>query len=49
MDSEELRLLKENNILLKQIYQALVTQDNAVREFAINLIANLVSEGTIRH
>ena len=47
MESEELRLLRENNIMLKQICEFLFTgkADNPSRDFLINLAANLMSEG----
>lgn len=46
MESEELRLLKENNMMLKQICSFLArgAGDNPARDFIINLTANLMSE-----
>lgn len=43
MNSEELRLLKENNEMLKYICNIL-QGDTTAREFLINLTANLISE-----
>lgn len=44
MDSEELRLLRENNVMLKYICQVLGRNDNTAKDFLINLTANLISE-----
>lgn len=44
MESEELRLLRENNQMLKQICSFLSKSDNPAQDFLINLIANLMSE-----
>lgn len=45
MDSEELRLLRENNMMLKQIltYLAQQGQNQNIREFALNVLADQVS------
>ena len=47
MESEELRLLRENNYLLRQIitYLQATSQNAHAKEFLINLMANLASEG----
>ena len=47
MNNEELRLLRENNVMLKQILAILQQQNqNATqREFAINVLANLTADG----
>jgi len=44
MESEELRLLRENNQMLKYICQILQAADNPAKDFLINLTANLISE-----
>lgn len=43
MNNEELRLLKENNIMLKQILALL--SNNYGKDFAINVLANLTADG----
>ena len=46
MNEEILKLLRENNIMLKQIcsYLAQNGGENPTKEFMINLVANLMSE-----
>ncbi len=46
MESEELRLLRENNIMLKQICQYLANGgiDNSTKDFIINFTANMLSD-----
>ena len=46
MESEELRLLRENNIMLKQICQYLSSGrlDNSAKDFIINFTANMLSD-----
>jgi hypothetical protein len=44
METEELKLLRENNQILKQIYSYLIKADNPAQDFLINLVANLLSE-----
>lgn len=46
METEELKLLRENNILLKQIYQILISgrMNDSAREFIINFSANMLSD-----
>lgn len=50
MESEELRLLRENNMMLKQICAFLAQKggDNPARDFLINLTANIMSENIHR-
>ena len=48
MNTEELKLLRENNLMLKYICQKLSENDNSAKEFLINLTANLISENIIR-
>lgn len=47
MTNEELRLLRENNIMLKQILIILQQQarECTQREFAVNVLANLTADG----
>lgn len=46
MESEELRLLRENNYMLKQILQYLLNNGNNYgKEFIINVLANLTADG----
>lgn len=46
MDNEELRLLRENNIMLKQILALLQTNTNNYnKDFIINVLANLTADG----
>ena len=44
MESEELRLLRENNRILRYIYYILQQNDNYAKDFLINLTANIISE-----
>ena len=48
MNQEELRLLKENNLMLKYIIKLFSEKDNSAKDFLINLTANLISEHIIR-
>lgn len=48
MNQEELRLLKENNLMLKYIIKLLSEKDNSAKDFLINLTANLISENITR-
>lgn len=45
MTKEELQLLKENNIMLKEIiwYLAMKNQDETLKDFIINVLANKVA------
>ena len=47
MNNEEIKLLRENNAMLKQILAILQQQTyNATqREFAVNVLANLTADG----
>lgn len=46
MNNEELRLLRENNIMLKQILALLQNNiNNYSKDFAINVLANLTADG----
>ena len=46
MNNEELRLLRENNIMLKQILSLLQNNiNNYNKDFAINVLANLTADG----
>ena len=46
MNNEELRLLRENNIMLKQILALLQNNvNNYGKDFAINVLANLTADG----
>jgi hypothetical protein len=49
MTPEELQLLRENNAMLKYLCQLVKGQDNTAKDFLINLVANLMSEGIVRH
>ena len=46
METEELKLLRENNILLKQIYRVLVEGrvNDSAKDFIINFTANMLSD-----
>ena len=49
MTSEEHKLLVENNIMLKQILAYIASRDspsNDFKEFAMNVVANLISNNT---
>ena len=49
MTPEEHKLLVENNIMLKQILAYIASRDspsNDFKEFAMNVIANLISNNT---
>lgn len=49
MTPEELKLLVENNIMLKQILAYIASRDGPnidFKEFAMNIIANLISNNT---
>jgi hypothetical protein len=48
MESEELRLLRENNAMLRYICQQLGGTESTAKEFLINLTANLISENITR-
>ena len=48
MNQEELRLLRENNAMLKYICQQLGSTESTAKEFLINLTANLISENITR-
>ena len=50
MTPEEHKLLIENNIILKQILVYITIRDNSnnVKDFDINVIANLISNNTDR-
>lgn len=48
MDSEELKLLRENNTMLKYICELLSNNNNSAKDFLINLSANLISENITR-
>lgn len=43
METEELRLLRENNQMLKEIIWYLKNSDNKTLDFLINVIANQVA------
>lgn len=43
METEELRLLRENNQMLKEIIWYLKNSDNKAVDFLINVIANQVA------
>lgn len=46
METEELRLLRENNYMLKQILSYLQNNcNNYSKDFAINVLANLTADG----
>lgn len=47
MNNEELRLLRENNLLLKQILSILQSnqQNNYSKDFIVNVLANLTADG----
>lgn len=46
METEELRLLRENNYMLKQILNYLQSQGNNYgKDFIINVLANLTADG----
>lgn len=46
MESEELRLLRENNYMLKQILSYLQSQGNNYgKDFVVNVLANLTADG----
>ena len=50
MSEEEHKLLVENNIMLKQLLAYIATRaspDNDFKDFAMNVIANLISNRTI--
>ena len=45
MNNEELKLLRENNMMLKQILALLTSnQNNYDKDFAINVLANLTAD-----
>ena len=49
MTLEEYKILIENNIMLKQILAYIASRDspsNDFKEFAINVVANLISNNT---
>ena len=48
MTNEELRLLRENNQMLRYLCQVISQNDNTAKEFLINLTANLISENMIK-
>ena len=43
-EEEILRILRENNQMLKQICSFLSQSDNPAKDFLINFVANLMSE-----
>lgn len=43
MESEELKLLRENNAMLKQIIKYLITHNDDAKNFMIDVIANMVA------
>lgn len=46
MNNEELKLLRENNMMLKQILALLTSnQNNYGKDFVINAFANLTADG----
>lgn len=46
MESEELKLLRENNYMLKQILQYLaINGNNYAKDFVVNVLANLTADG----
>lgn len=47
MNNEELRLIRENNLLLKQILSILQSnqQNNYSKDFIVNVLANLTADG----
>lgn len=45
MTEEDRRLLKENNLMLKQIMVYLYKNDRDCRSFIENIVADLVSSG----
>lgn len=46
MDNEELRLLRENNAMLRQILTLLQNnQTNYGKDFMVNVLANLTADG----
>ncbi len=44
METEELRLLRENNYMLKQILSCL-QNTNYGKDFVVNVLANLTADG----
>lgn len=45
MESEEIRLLRENNIMLRQILALLQNNQNSyTRDFLINVFANMTAD-----
>lgn len=46
METEELRLLRENNYMLKQILSYLQNNSNNYgKDFVVNVLANLTADG----
>ena len=45
---EMLRLLRENNAMLKQIIQVLASNNNNANSFIIDILANLTADGISR-
>lgn len=47
MESEELKLLKENNAMLKEIIKWIIAHDNSndMKSFMIDVMANVVANG----
>lgn len=46
MENEELRLLRENNYMLKQILSYLQNNSNNYgKDFVVNVLANLTADG----
>ena len=46
MESEELKLLRENNQMLKAIL-TILSNNSYSKDFIVNLVANLISESVI--